>query len=75
MPGDWLRVLGEKKLDKETGLLKLKAERVVPATTPTQTALPVKAALVQKQDQYFGLSKSIAWKRGMKPLSGLQKRL
>jgi len=25
IPGDWLQVVGEKKLDKKTGLLKLKA--------------------------------------------------
>jgi len=33
IPGDWLQVVVKKKLDKKTGLLKLKAERVVPAAT------------------------------------------
>jgi len=65
IPGDWLQVVGEKKLDKKTGLLKL-AERVVPAATSyTETALPVKATPV-KSDQYFGVSKSDCMKRGGK---------
>jgi len=53
IPGDWLQVLGEKKLDKKTGLLKLK-ERVVPsATNYTETALPVKATLVKARPIFW----------------------
>lgn len=42
IPGDWLEVVGEKKLDSKTGELKLKAERVIPATA-SQDQISVKA--------------------------------
>lgn len=33
IPGDWVQIWGEKKLNCKTGKVKLKAERVIPATT------------------------------------------
>jgi (2Fe-2S) ferredoxin len=32
IPGDWIQIWGEKKLERKTGKVKLKAERVIPAT-------------------------------------------
>lgn len=67
IPGDWLQVVGEKKLDKKTGLLKLKAERVVPAATSyTETALPVKATPVKSKANILVCQKSDCMKRGGK---------
>lgn len=36
IPGDWLQILGEKKLNRKTGKVKLKAERVIPATASNE---------------------------------------
>lgn len=34
-PGDWVRVYGEKKLDKKTGKIQLKAHQIVPVSVAT----------------------------------------
>ena len=43
VPGDWVQVMGEKKLDAKTGKPKLKAKKVIP-TAPSQpeTVFPTK---------------------------------
>ena len=66
IPGDWLQVLGEKKLDLKTGKLKLKAERVIPAASQTETALPVKTTSVKSKTNIFVCQKSSCMKRGCK---------
>jgi len=62
-----------KKLDKKTGLLKLKAT-VVPAATNYTDALQLRQHW-SKQDQYFGLSKSDCMKRGGKAVCHLEAAL
>lgn len=66
IPGDWLQVLGEKKLDLKTGKLKLKAERVIPAASQTETALPVNATSVKSKTNILVCQKSSCMKRGGK---------
>lgn len=65
IPGDWLQVLGEKKLDLKTGKLKLKAERVIPAALDyTETAIPVEATPVKTKTNILVCQKSSCMKRG-----------
>jgi len=67
IPGDWLAVVGEKKLDNKTGQIKLKAERVVRAATSyTETALPVKATPIKSKANILVCQKSDCMKRGGK---------
>lgn len=42
-PGDWVHVVGEKKLDSKTGIEKLKAYAIAP-TTPGSSEVPSEAA-------------------------------
>ena len=47
VPGDWVQVVGEKKLDAKTGKLKLKAKKVIPGDpSQPETILPVKTTPV-----------------------------
>ena len=67
IPGDWLAVVGEKKLDNKTGQIKLKAERVIRAATSyTETALPVKATPIKSKANILVCQKSDCMKRGGK---------
>lgn len=67
IPGDWLQVVGEKKLDLQTGKLKLKAERVIPAADiHTETALLVKATAPKCKTNILMCQKSDCMKRGGK---------
>ncbi|MGH1394991.1 MAG: (2Fe-2S) ferredoxin domain-containing protein [Trichormus sp.] len=65
-PGTWLQVAGEKKCDRKSGKVALKAERVMAATghisTPTQTKAPQKKATI------LMCQKSDCMKRGGKSL-------
>ena len=63
-PGDWLQVLGEKKLDRD-GRLKLKAQQVIPATDHTETAT-VKEIPVKNKASILVCQKSDCMKRGGK---------
>ncbi len=66
--GDWLQVVGEKKLNLKTGKLKLKAERVIsPATDPlTETSPPAKAKPAKTKASILVCQKSSCMKRGGK---------
>lgn len=67
IPGDWVQVFGEKKLDLKTGKLKLKAERVIPkAPTLAQGACPVTATPVKSKATILVCQKSDCMKRGGK---------
>lgn len=67
IPGDWLQVVGEKKLDSKTGKLKLKAERVVPATVShDQTDVPALAKPAKTKTSILVCQKSDCMKRGGK---------
>ncbi len=66
--GDWVQVMGEKKLNPKTGKLKLKAERVIPpATHPlAETSLPPKAKSAKTKASILVCQKSSCMKRGGK---------
>lgn len=67
LPGHWLQVVGEKKLDLKTGKVKLKAERVIVVTAShTETAIPVKATPVKSKSSILVCQKSDCMKRGGK---------
>lgn len=70
IPGDWLQILGEKKIDCKTGEFKLKAEQVIPATIKQeQTSIPVAAAKPNKSKaSILVCQKSDCMKRGGKQL-------
>lgn len=65
-PGTWLQVVGEKKCDRKSGKVALKAERVMASTghisAPTQTKAPQKKATI------LMCQKSDCMKRGGKTL-------
>lgn len=65
--GDWVQVVGEKKLDLKTGKLKLKAERVIPAV-PRQDDRDVsaKSKSVKTKASILVCQKSDCMKRGGK---------
>lgn len=63
--GDWLQVLGEKKLDPKTGKTKLKAERVIPVTSNTSD-VPIKVTAVKNKTSILVCQKSDCMKRGGK---------
>jgi len=66
-PGDWVQIVGEKKLNYKTGKLKLKAERVVPTTVShdsTSMLVEVKPAKTKPQASILVCQKSSCMKRG-----------
>lgn len=66
LPGDWVQVVGEKKLD-QSGKLKLKAEQVIPAATVRgATDLPAKAKQAKTKANILVCQKSDCMKRGGK---------
>lgn len=69
IPGDWVEVSGEQQFEPKKGKLKLKAERVVPAT-PSQDKTKVPAttppAKSKKQASILVCQKSSCMKRGGK---------
>ena len=69
-PGDWLQVLGEKKLDRGTDRLELKAQQVIPATSShTETAsVSVKEIPVKSKPSILVCQKSDCMKRGGKAI-------
>ena len=67
IPGDWLQVVGEKKLDLKTGKLKLKAERVIPAAPSAQEfEVSAKAKPAKTKASILVCQKSDCMKRGGK---------
>lgn len=66
IPGDWVAVVGEKKLDLKTGKLKLKAERVIPAAASQTETVPVKVTTVKSKASILVCQKSDCMKRGGK---------
>lgn len=64
-PGDWVQVLGERKLDLKTGKLKLKAAQVT-RTTPhaPENAASAKVAPSKKKANILVCQKSSCMKRG-----------
>lgn len=66
IPGDWVQVVGEKKLDLKTGKLKLKAERVIPAAASHTETIPVKTTPVKSKASILVCQKSDCMKRGGK---------
>lgn len=65
LPGDWVQVLGESKLDLKTGKLKLKAAQVLPAIPNVQeNAVPTKPAPSPKKANILVCQKSSCMKRG-----------
>lgn len=67
IPGDWLQVVGEKKLNSKTGKIKLKAERVIPTTVNSDSA-PKASATKTKTSSILVCQKSDCMKRGGKAL-------
>ena len=65
-PGDWLQVLGEKKLDRD-GRLKLKAQQVIPGTS-SYTVDSVKEIPVRSKVSILVCQKSDCMKRGGKAI-------
>lgn len=64
IPGDWVQILGEKKIYHKTGEVKLKAERVIPATA-NQEQINVKAQKPAKtKASILVCQKSSCMKRG-----------
>ncbi len=63
IPGDWVQILGEKKIDHKTGEVKLKAERVIPATA-SQEQVNVKAQPAKTKASILVCQKSSCMKRG-----------
>lgn len=69
VPGDWLQILGEKKIDRKTGEVKLKAEQIIPATiSQEQTSIPVAAKPPKSKTSILVCQKSDCMKRGGKQL-------
>ena len=65
LPGDWLQILGEKKLDRKTGKVKLKAERVIPATASNkQINVQAKDKQAKTTASILVCQKSSCMKRG-----------
>lgn len=65
IPGDWVQVIGESKLDLKTGKLKLKAAQVLPAIPNVQeNAVSIKPAPSQKKANILVCQKSSCMKRG-----------
>lgn len=66
IPGSWVRVAGEKKLELDTGKLKLKAHLVEPAHPATQvaTTVPVPAPAAKPKATILVCQKSDCCKRG-----------
>lgn len=65
LPGDWLQILGEKKLDRKTGKVKLKAEQVTPATASNeQINVSVKDKRAKTTASILVCQKSSCMKRG-----------
>jgi (2Fe-2S) ferredoxin len=67
-PGDWIQLVGEKKLNLKSGKLKLKAEQVVVVTVscPAPASLPVKAISANNKANILVCQKSDCLKRGGK---------
>ena len=65
-PGDWVQVVGEKKLNYKNGKLKLKAEQVIPTTSREHISEPVLAQPTKTKTQASILvcQKSSCMKRG-----------
>ena len=68
IPGDWLQVVGEQKLDLKTGKLKLKAEQVIPAAPTLIETVQVLATPVKSKVSILVCQKSDCMKRGGKAL-------
>ena len=68
IPGDWLQIVGEKKLDLKTGKLKLKAEQVIPVAPTLMETVPVKATPVKSKVCILVCQKSDCMKRGGKAI-------
>lgn len=66
IPGDWLQVVGEKKLNSKTGKLKLKAERVIPATADSALASVPAKVPTKTKTSILVCQKSDCMKRGGK---------
>jgi (2Fe-2S) ferredoxin len=65
LPGDWLQILGEKKLNRKTGKVKLKAERVIPANVSNeQINVPAKDKQAKTTASILVCQKSSCMKRG-----------
>ncbi|MBD2041404.1 (2Fe-2S) ferredoxin domain-containing protein [Microcoleus sp. FACHB-672] len=66
IPGSWVRVAGEKKLEYDTGKLKLKAHLVEPAypATQFQTSVPKPAPAAKPKATILVCQKSDCCKRG-----------
>jgi len=65
IPGDWLQILGEKKLNRKTGKVKLKAERVIPATANyEQINVQAQDQQAKTQARILVCQKSSCMKRG-----------
>jgi len=66
-PGNWVQVVGEKKLNLKNGLLKLKAERVIPENPNHQeTSVSAKAKPAKTKASILVCQKSSCMKRGGK---------
>lgn len=69
IPGDWLQIVGEKKIDSKTGEVKFKAEQVIPTTvSQEQISIPVAAKSVNSKASILVCQKSDCMKRGGKQL-------
>lgn len=65
IPGDWIQILGEKKLNCKTDKVKLKAERVIPATaSQEQFNVQAKAKQAKTKASILVCQKSSCMKRG-----------
>lgn len=67
VPGDWIHVVGEKNFNYKTGKIKLKAERVIPASaSPEPVSIPVLAqpAKTKTKASILVCQKSTCMKRG-----------
>lgn len=65
IPGDWIQVIGESKLDLKTGKLKFKAAQVLPAIPNTQHhAVATQPAPANKKANILVCQKSSCMKRG-----------
>lgn len=65
IPGDWVQIWGEKKLDRKTGKVKLKAERVIPATaSQEQINQQVRDKQTKSKANILVCQKSSCMKRG-----------
>lgn len=64
IPGDWIQVLGERKLDLKTGKLKLKAAQVTRTTPHAPENVTSKVAPSKKKANILVCQKSSCMKRG-----------